>query len=180
MSKKEDEPKKKQAWIPLLAILSLALTALSLILYGQSTRVKEKYRLVKDEQLRCDSLLKARNLEFIAWKEMAVMEGLNLQKETDTAQDESTTGIFFEVQIGSFVDFDLDEYVRDMEEIRQEKDSVSTKLLLGRFRSIRQARLFENDMKRIGLKDAFVIGRINGKLVDVDVAVEALMQQNNR
>ena len=99
-----------------------------------------------------------------------------LQKDNDLlvehSQIEATNGVFYEVQIGSFKDFNLDQYQEELAAIRQEKHDGKTKLLLGRFRSFKKALLFENDMKRLGLKDAFIVGRIDGTIVDYQEAIE--------
>jgi hypothetical protein len=76
-------------------------------------------------------------------------------------------GIFFEVQIGSFQDFNIDQYVEHLANLRSEPHEGGNKLLLGRFRSFKKALLFENDLKRIGMKDVFVVGRVDGKLTPV-------------
>jgi hypothetical protein len=85
-----------------------------------------------------------------------------------------TVGIFFEVQIGNFKDFNLDKYLEEMAHLRQEKYEGGNKFLLGRFRSFKNALLFENDLKRLGLRDVFIKGRINGKLTSKEEALELL------
>lgn len=99
-----------------------------------------------------------------------------LQKDNDLLVEnsllEERDGVFYEVQIGSFTDFKLDQYQEELAAIRQEKHDGKTKLLLGRFRSFKKALLFENDMKRLGLKDAFIVGRIDGTIVDYQQAIE--------
>jgi len=86
---------------------------------------------------------------------------------------DSLDGIFFEVQLGSFEDFDLDQYLSQLANLRQEKYDGKTKLLLGRFRSFRKALLFESDLKKMGFTEAFIVGRIDGEMVTYKEALEA-------
>lgn len=178
MTKEINENKRSsRPFIVVLTLLALVLGVMALLNFRKSAALKDKLISCEDDLTKYDSLLRERNIELAAWKDAAGKEQVQPQtvkKPLYTQED----GVFFEVQIGSFKDFDLDEYLNEMVEIRQEKDAVSTKLLLGRFRSVKQARLFENDMKRIGLKDAFVIGRVDNKLMDVDDAIEVLKRQN--
>lgn len=104
------------------------------------------------------------------------IEEIKLRKANDllgeNVLDVNAPGIFFEVQIGSFTDFNIDRYQEELAALRQEKHDGKTKLILGRFRSLRSALLFENDMKRLGLKEAFIVGRIDGTLVDYNLALD--------
>ena len=83
-------------------------------------------------------------------------------------------GVFFEIQIGNFKDFDLDDYLEEMANLRQEKYDGGSKFLLGKFRSYKKALLFENDLKRMGLRDVFIKGRIDGQLTSKEEALQYL------
>lgn len=100
---------------------------------------------------------------------------LQLKKDNDILAENSDSigGIFFEVQIGNFYDFNMDAYMSELEALRQEKSGNNSKLILGRFRSFQKAMLFENDIKKMGFANAFLVGRIDGKLVDYQVALTA-------
>ncbi len=100
---------------------------------------------------------------------------LQLRKDNDILAENSDNldGIFFEVQIGNFYDFNIDAYMNELEALRQDKVGKNSKLILGRFRSFQKAMMFENDIKKMGFVNAFLVGRINGKLVDYQVALTA-------
>lgn len=97
------------------------------------------------------------------------------QMTIDRLREESgmdSSGVYYEVQIGNFKDFNLDAYLEEMANLRQEKYEGGNKFLLGRFRSYKKALLFENDLKRLGMSDVFIKGRIEGKLVSKEEALE--------
>ena len=106
---------------------------------------------------------------------------LKLQKDNELLSEnhEPPTGIFFEVQLGSFNDFDMDSYLQNLAALRQEKHDAKTKLLLGRFRSFKKAMMFENDLKQMGINNVFLVGRIDHKIVTFQEALNALEQRNN-
>ena len=114
------------------------------------------------------------NEELVVKYDSLLKENIKLQRDVEILVESSGNldGVFFEVQIGSFTDFDLDNYLQRLAHLRQEKYDGKTKLLLGRFRSFRKALLFENDLKKIGMKSVFVVGRIDGKLVPYKEALE--------
>ena len=91
---------------------------------------------------------------------------------------EPPVGIFFEVQIGSFSDFNLDNYNKNLANLRQEKYNNKTKFLLGRFVSFKKALLFESDLKRMGINTAFIVGRIDDKIVTYKQALDAIELSN--
>jgi hypothetical protein len=104
-----------------------------------------------------------------------------LQTENDLLAEnfEPPYGVFFEVQIGTFSDFNLDQYNKNLANLRQEKYNEQSKFLLGRFRSFKQALLFESDLKRMGINSAFIVGRIDDRIVTYKEAIEAQEQRNN-
>lgn len=99
---------------------------------------------------------------------------LRTENEMLAENTEPPEGVFFEVQLGSFTDFDITQYTKNLAALRQEKYDGKTKLLLGRFRSFKKALLFEKDLKRMGISRAFLVGRIDDKIVTYREALDAL------
>jgi len=99
---------------------------------------------------------------------------LRTENEILAENSDPPIGVFFEVQIGSFTDFNIDQYNTNLANLRQEKHDGKTKFLLGRFRSFKKALLFENDLKHMGINNAFIVGRIDDKIVTYKEALQAL------
>jgi|GEM_PF-3775199 len=99
-----------------------------------------------------------------------------LQKANDILveqQPEIDDGVFFEVQLGAFQDFNLDDYQAELASLRQEGD-VTHKFTFAKFRSYQRAEKLKNDLQRMGVTGAFVVGRINGRRVeDIQEAIKA-------
>lgn len=162
----------------ILAILTFA----GLFTWSLNSGIKQKRELdnmatelsAARELTRISDSLSAR-LDTLS-KKVALLERDN---ELLIENSEQLDGVFYEVQIGSFTDFDLDNYLEQLANIRQEKYDGKTKLLLGRFRSFRKALLFENDLKKLGLTEVFIVGRIDGRLVPYKEALETQQRENN-
>jgi hypothetical protein len=88
-------------------------------------------------------------------------------------QAKTPMGVFFEVQIGAFENFNLDAYEAELSEIRQEKHDTKNKFLLGRFADLNKALRFENDIKRLGFAGAFMVGRVDGLITTKEEAIKA-------
>lgn len=154
-----------------LSILTLLLFPLSVMLnvylLGGFGNREVKKRVAGETK---DSIIGKLKRENHQLKEnMAVLQPQNLTPD----------GIYFEVQLGAFQNFNLDQYLTEMAEIRQEKHDDKNKLLLGRFTDLNKALRFENDLKRIGVTGAFIVGRIDGELVKKEVAIQAMRERNN-
>ncbi len=100
-----------------------------------------------------DSLIAANNL---------------LSEQSDTQQ-----GVFFEVQIGAFEHFNMEKYMQELAQLKKEQIDAMDKYTLGKFRSFKMAQQFNNDIKKMGIADAFIVGKIDGQRVDLQEAVNA-------
>ena len=88
-----------------------------------------------------------------------------LQRSNDILveqQPEVQDGVFFEVQLGAFQNFNLDEYQADFASLRQDGD-VTRKFTFGKFRSYDKAEKLKSDLQRMGVGGAFVVARVNGQ-----------------
>lgn len=168
----KSEPPKTILWS--LITVSILLLLVAIYLFLQYNKLTTKLTEMKGKLATVESLIQE-NKSFKAVNDTLQNRVQVLQEENNILAEnmDSATGIFFEVQIGNFTHFDLDAYVNDLDALRQEKSNKGTKLILGRFRSFNKATLFEKDMKKMGFTNAFIIGRINGKLVNYQEALEA-------
>ena len=125
----------------------------------------------RDKLIQYVSLQKKNKDEQDSLKQVIV--GLQNQLSILLPQTKTPPGVFFEVQIGAFENFNLDEYEAELSEMRQEKHDKKNKFLLGRFAELNKALRFENDIKRLGLSGAFIVGRIDGQLTSKEEAIKA-------
>jgi hypothetical protein len=91
-----------------------------------------------------------------------------LSEQADTHE-----GVFFEVQIGAFEHFNMEQYMQELARLKKEQINTLDKYTLGKFRSFKTAQEFNNDIKKMGIADAFIVGKIDGQRVDLQEAVKA-------
>jgi hypothetical protein len=82
------------------------------------------------------------------------------------------TGVFFEVQIGAFENFDLEKYKEGLAKLNIDYSGDLDQYTLGKFRELEMAKDFVQDIRRMGIEDAFIVAKIDGKRVTVKEAVE--------
>jgi hypothetical protein len=88
-------------------------------------------------------------------------------------QSDTQEGVFFEVQIGAFEHFKLDQYMQELARLKKEQIDMMDKYTLGKFRTFKTAQEFNSDIKKMGILDAFIVGKVNGQRVDLQEAVTA-------
>lgn len=153
---------KKQLSTGLLVLLSLLLLAVGYIVYieyftpffGRWPRIEQQY----ETQLQ---------------KNQALADELDsLQRVNSLLLELSPyyTGVFFEVQIGAFEYFDLDDYKEDLVKMNIDKTEQIDQYTLGKFRNLDRALAFRRDIQRMGIRDAFVIAKIDGERVTIQEA----------
>jgi hypothetical protein len=130
---------------------------------------KKNIQLLNQELKQSDRILDSmQNVVYRLQKENAY-----LAESSDKAQ-----GVFFEVQLGTFSNFNLNDYEKNLENLRQTNQKGQNILTLGRFRSFKQALLFEKELKQIGIENAFVVGRIDDQIVSYQEALNAQNKSN--
>lgn len=88
------------------------------------------------------------------------------------------SGVFFEVQIGAFKEFNLQQYQESLQNLRTYQENDLNKYVLGKFRSYDMAQTFLKDIQRMGISDAFIIAKIDGKRVELKTALVAARERN--
>lgn len=79
--------------------------------------------------------------------------------------NESIKGIIFEVQIGALEDFNMDKFEDDLEILNYTTDGGANYITLGKFRDLDDAKLFIDDLKKIGISNATIVSKLDGKRV---------------
>ncbi len=77
------------------------------------------------------------------------------------------SGIYYEVQIGAFRSFNFDKYGSEVTNLTFHNEGEMKKLALGKFKKPNAARAFVRDLNRIGLKDAFIVKKENGRRIEI-------------
>lgn len=178
VEKKEEKKRSNRLLILFLSIICAFLTVSLLVVLGNLNNLKNKYETIAVAYLanKNASELMNQKIEEIGLLK-AEIDFLRKDNELLIENSERTDGIFFEVQIGAFKDFNLDQYLQNLSALKQEKHDNRNKIILGKFRSFDRALLFENDIKRMGFDEAFIIARVDGKLMPYQDALALLKKK---
>lgn len=166
------QKRKLQRWILVMGVLAFVFLLTSLFLLIElksesSIKNNDENAAIQVENQKLNQLNDTLQKQVIH---------LTMRNKILEEQSQTTDGVFFEVQIGNFSELHLDATPEEMVTLHQDKLKNSSKLCLGRFRSFQKAMLFENEVRRIGFTGAFVVGRIDGKLVDYQEALKVIRE----
>lgn len=112
----------------------------------------------------------------------------NLQSELDSLERVNNmlievspyyTGVFFEVQIGAFENFNLERYKEGLSKLNIDYNGEVEQYTLGKFRDLHTALAFQKDIQKMGIKDAFIVAKVDGKRVPIKEAVAEAKKLKN-
>lgn len=147
----------------ILFVLSLGYIILSEVnepLFGKWPQVAQDNRQLKIQLSELNGL-------------KPTIDSLVAINNTLSEQSDTQEGVFFEVQIGAFEHFNMNQYMQELARLKKEQVDTMDKYTLGKFRNFKTAQAFNNDIKKMGIADAFIVGKINGQRVELQEAVVA-------
>lgn len=159
-----------------LFIMTLALAIFQYLVLQQKVQELEEHKIANSEtnlQVKVDELSKLNDSLSLSIAKLQLTNDL-LSENFDPG-----SGIFFEVHMDFEGDFDLDQYHQELAKTVSKEFDGREKLVLGRFRSFKKALLFENDLKKMGAKNLFLLGRVDGKIMTFKEAL-AIAQNENK
>ena len=96
------------------------------------------------------------------------------KKRQETKSVESgTPGLVFRVQVGAYEKFDMSQYSGQTgKNFTGESMGALNKYMMGKFRSYDIAKAFRNDIRKLGIRDAWVVAYNDGVRIEIKRALE--------
>lgn len=88
-------------------------------------------------------------------------------------------GLIYGVQIGAFVYYKMENAPTDANDVVEEKSDGYNKYVIGNFRTYDEAHEFRGELRKIGVKDAWIVPYLDGVRVTMDEAKDYLKKQEN-
>jgi len=99
------------------------------------------------------------------------------EAEKKQARLDVMPGLVFKVQIGAFRLFDMRKYAQDNPFFEAEALGDINRYTVGRFRDLALAEAFQKDIKRLGIRDAWIVPYKDGVRITMKEAKELLNAQ---
>jgi hypothetical protein len=95
------------------------------------------------------------------------MDSIMKVNETLSLENDMAEGIYFEVQVASSDSFKLDKFDDNLKRLNYGSIDGVYYITLGKFRDVDDAKLFIDDLKKIGIQKALIVSKLDGKTVSV-------------
>ncbi len=174
----EKNTTRQRSSIWLLLAVCLGFAGLSTFLYFKN---QELVRDLRNQKQQNNERIFQTKLDSIQGKNDSLILAnakLILSNELLVENSGELDGIFFEVHLNLTGDFQIERYREALAELYNMEYFEEEKLILGRFRSYKKALLFENDLRRIGVPEVFLLGRVDGQIMTFKEAMTAYKNQN--
>jgi hypothetical protein len=99
------------------------------------------------------------------------------EAEKKQARLDVMPGLVFKVQIGAFRLFDMRKYAQDNPFFEAEALGDVNRYTVGRFRDLALAEAFQKDIRRLGIRDAWIVPFKDGVRITMREAKELLKAQ---
>ena len=125
---------------------------------------QDKVKELSDEIARLNAQLKTAELTSEQLAEQLKLEQLRyVELEKTIPSTELPEGTVYQVQMGFYQYLDLVSFNDKLKTVRAEEIDGKKRYVIGHFDNLLDAVQFSNDIKRIGVSDAFVTEYIDGK-----------------
>ncbi len=94
-----------------------------------------------------------------------IVDSLIKENKKLILENKEIEGIVFEVQIGALEDFNMDKFEGDLEILNYTSDGGADYITLGKFRDVDDAKLFIDDLEKIGILNATIVSKLDGERV---------------
>lgn len=95
------------------------------------------------------------------------------KKESSNAKQAVFTGYYFRVQLGAYQNFDIKGKMKNDDNMKAENAGGLDKYTVGYFKNYNDAQEFSKDVRKMGIKDAWVVAYKDGNRINVNEAKAA-------
>ena len=137
----------------------------------------KRNRELQERIAELENQLRARQYSYDSLQSEIVRLKAAYEAEKKQTRLDVMPGLVFKVQIGAFRLFDMRRYAQDNPFFEAEALGDINRYTVGRFRDLALAEAFQKDIKRLGIKDAWIVPYKDGVRITMKEAKELLKAQ---
>lgn len=140
----------------------------------QIEELQRRNRELAEQLAQLEDQLRARQYSIDSMQSEVLRLKAAYEAEKKQSRLDVMPGLVFKVQIGAFRLFDMRKYAQDNPFFETEALGDINRYTVGRFRSLELAEAFQKDLKRLGIRDAWVVPFKDGVRITMKEAKEML------
>jgi len=141
---------------------------------NQIAELQRRNRELAEQIAQLEDQLRARQYSLDSLQSEVVRLKAAYEAEKRQARLDVMPGLVFKVQIGAFRLFDMRKYAQDNPFFESEALGDINRYTVGRFRDLALAEAFQKDIRRLGIKDAWIVPYKDGVRITMKEAKEIL------
>jgi len=146
----------------------------------QIEELQRRNRELAEQLAQLEDQMRARQYSFDSLQSEVIRLKAAYEAEKKQARLDVMPGLVFKVQIGAFRLFDMRKYAQDNPFFEAEALGDINRYTVGRFRSLELAEAFQKDLKRLGIRDAWVVPFKDGVRITMKEAKEILAKGSSQ
>jgi hypothetical protein len=137
----------------------------------------KRNRELQERMAELENQLRARQYSYDSLQSELIRLKAAYEAEKKQTRLDVMPGLVFKVQIGAFRLFDMRKYAQDNPFFEAEALGDVNRYTVGRFRDLALAEAFQKDIKRLGIRDAWIVPFKDGVRITMKEAKELLKAQ---
>lgn len=146
---------------------------------NQITELQRRNRELSEQLVRLEDQLRAKQYSIDSMQSELLRLKAAYESEKKQARLDVMPGLVFKVQIGAFRLFDMRKYAQDNPFFETEALGDINRYTVGRFRDLALAEAFQKDLKRLGIRDAWIVPFKDGVRITMKEAKEILARSGS-
>ncbi|MCX7607569.1 MAG: hypothetical protein N2170_09970 [Bacteroidia bacterium] len=145
----------------------------------QIEELQRRNRELAEQIAQLEDQLRARQYSFDSLQSEVLRLKAAYEAEKKQSRLDVMPGLVFKVQIGAFRLFDMRKYAQDNPFFETEALGDINRYTVGRFRDLGLAEAFQKDLKRLGIRDAWIVPFKDGVRITMKEAKEMLARSGS-
>jgi len=142
----------------------------------KNNELSQRYQELQAQLDKCENQSRGKDAEINNLKNQLAQcnTALEASKQQETKGVER--GLIFKVQIGAFQYFNINQYLSETQNFEGETRDNLNKYTIGRFKDYNMADAFKKDIRKMGIKDAWIVAYYDGVRIDMKEAMRRLKE----
>lgn len=142
----------------------------------KNNELSQRYTELQAQLDKCESQSRAKDAEINNLKNQLAQCNTALETSKQVQVKDVERGLVFKVQIGAFQYFNINQYLSETQNFEGETKDNLNKYTIGKFKDYNMADAFKKDIRKMGIKDAWIVAYYDGVRIDMKEAKKRMQE----
>jgi septal ring factor EnvC (AmiA/AmiB activator) len=142
----------------------------------KNNELSQRYQELQAQLDKCENQSRGKDAEIANLKNQLSQCNTALEASKQQEVKGVDKGLIFKVQIGAFQYFNINQYLSETQNFEGETRDNLNKYTIGKFKDYNMADAFKKDIRKMGIKDAWIVAYYDGVRIDMKEAMKRLKE----